>query len=98
VFLLDNVTFVVTIGLSFNKGRAFMQVAVREAKAKFSRYGELAHQGNVVVVCKNGKPWFDLVPHQSPRRRTKPLPGVHPLISDAESVRQLSPEDISGWM
>jgi len=76
----------------------FMQVAVREAKAKLSRYGELAHQGNVVVVCKNGKPWFDLVPHQTSRRRTTPLPGVRPVISKTDSVRQLSPEDLPGWM
>lgn len=55
-----------------------MQVAVREAKAKLSRYGDLAHQ--------------------TTRRRTKPLPDVQPVVSEKELIRQLSPEDLPGWM
>jgi antitoxin (DNA-binding transcriptional repressor) of toxin-antitoxin stability system len=74
-----------------------MQVAVREAKAKLSRLGDMAHQGKTVVVCKNGKPWFDLVPHMKPKRRTAPLDGVSPILSESEAVAQVNPEDVPGW-
>jgi len=74
-----------------------MQVAVREAKAKLSRLGDLAHNGKTVVVCKNGKPWFDLVPHVTPSRRTVPLDGISPVISESQAVEPLAPEDIPGW-
>jgi antitoxin (DNA-binding transcriptional repressor) of toxin-antitoxin stability system len=74
-----------------------MQVAVREAKAKLSRFGDMAHDGEVVVVCKNGEPWFDMVPHAKIRRRTAPLSGVTSLISESESTKPLNPEDVPGW-
>lgn len=74
-----------------------MQVAVREAKAKLSMFGDMAHAGEVVVVCKNGVPWFDLVPHQKPKRKTEPLEGVKPTISAADAVSPLAVEDLPGW-
>ncbi len=74
-----------------------MQVAVREAKAKLSKFGDMAHNGETVVVCKNGEPWFDLVPHVKPKRKTTPLKGVKPTISAEEAVRPLDPEDLPGW-
>lgn len=74
-----------------------MQVTVRDAKAKLSKYGDMAHDGRKVVVCKNGSPWFDLVPHQAANRRTKPLAGVQHKISIAEAVSPLDGEDLPGW-
>ena len=74
-----------------------MQVAVREAKAKLSRFGDMAHLGEVVVVCKNGKPWFDMVPHSKIKRPTDPLSGVKPVVSELEAIAPLDPEDILGW-
>ena len=74
-----------------------MQVAVRDAKAKLSRFGDLAHNGEVVVVCKNGKPWFDMVPHTKPKRKTVPLSGVVPTISESEAVEPLEAGDLPGW-
>ncbi len=74
-----------------------MQVAVREAKAKLSKLGDMAHEGKVVVVCKNGTPWFDMVPHVRSKRKTTPLSGLKPTISEAESIAQLDAEDLPGW-
>jgi len=74
-----------------------MQVSVREAKAKMSRFGDMAHAGEVVVVCKNGEPWFDMVPHAKTKRRTAPLGGVKPVISGLEAVAPLAPEDLPEW-
>ena len=74
-----------------------MQVAVREAKAKMSKFGDMAHDGEIVVVCKNGEPWFDMVPHARTKRRTTPLGGVKPLISESEAVAPLGSEDLPGW-
>lgn len=74
-----------------------MQVAVREAKAKLSKFGDMAHDGEVVVVCKNGEPWFDLVPHAKTKRKTTPLNGVKPLIPESRAIEPLSEEDLPGW-
>ena len=75
-----------------------MKIAVREAKNNLSKYGDMAHNGETVVVSKNGKPWFDLVPHQTPTRTTGPLPGVKPTISIEEAIAPLNEEDLPGWM
>ncbi len=74
-----------------------MQIAVREAKAKLSRFGDMAHDGEVVVVCKNGEPWFDMVPHKKMKRKTTPLAGVRPVISESTAVEPLGSEDLPGW-
>jgi antitoxin (DNA-binding transcriptional repressor) of toxin-antitoxin stability system len=74
-----------------------MQVAVREAKAKLSRFGDMAHDGEVVVVCKNGQPWFDLVPHAKARRKTSPMDGVKPMVSESIAVEPMGSEDLPGW-
>ena len=74
-----------------------MQVAVRDAKAKLSQFGDLAHHGEVVVVCKNGKPWFDMVPHAKPARRITPLKGVEPVVSAEEAIAPLGTKDLPGW-
>ena len=74
-----------------------MQVAVREAKAKLSKFGDMAHDGEVVVVCKNGEPWFDMVPHAREKRKITPLAGLMPTISEAESIAPLDSGDLPGW-
>ncbi|MBN2686535.1 MAG: hypothetical protein JXR40_14735 [Pontiellaceae bacterium] len=74
-----------------------MKVAVREVKAKLSKFGDMAHNGETVVVCKNGEPWFDLVPHAKRSRKTTPLAGVKPIVSANAAVEPLSVEDLPGW-
>lgn len=75
-----------------------MQAPLREVKSKFSHYGEFAHKGQRVTVTKHGKPWFDLVPHQTQERSVKPLRGVKPLISDEAATAPADAQDIEGWI
>jgi prevent-host-death family protein len=74
-----------------------MQVAVKEAKNTLSKLGKKAHAGERIVVTRNGKPWFDLVPHRSKGRRTTPLPGVKPTMSLEEAIAPVEAEDIPEW-
>ncbi len=74
-----------------------MEAPLREVKSKFSRYGEQAHQGQRITVTKHGKPWFDLVPHQSRKRNLKPLRGAKPMISEEEATAPVDAPDIEGW-
>lgn len=73
-----------------------MNIAIREAKNNFSKYGNLAHAGNRVTVCKNGKPWFDLVPHQVKERSIQPL--TKPTITASEATAPVDARDIEGWI
>lgn len=41
-----------------------MQVNITEAKAKLSQLGELAWQGEIIVIAKAGKPYLQLTPYQ----------------------------------
>ena len=43
-----------------------MKVNMHEAKSQLSRLGELAWQGEEIVIAKAGKPYLDLVPHREP--------------------------------
>lgn len=74
-----------------------MKVAVKSVKNNLGKYGQLAHEGSRIVVTKNGRPWFDLVPHQSGNRKVTPLEQVEPLISESEAAAPLAPEDLPGW-
>ncbi len=42
-----------------------MQVNMHEAKTQLSRLGELAWQGEKIVIARAGKPYLDLVPHRA---------------------------------
>lgn len=76
---------------------AVMKVGVREAKNNLSKFGDLAHRGERIVVSKNGKPWFDMVPHEKGNRNVKPLKGVKPTVSAEEALAPVAGEDIEGW-
>jgi prevent-host-death family protein len=39
-------------------------VSIKDAKNRFTELGRLAEAGETVVVTRNGKPAFDLVPHK----------------------------------
>ena len=41
-----------------------MQVNMHEAKAQLSKLGELAWQGEEVIIAKSGKPFLKLVPYE----------------------------------
>ena len=87
--LLTNVATVATL--------LHMKIAIREAKNNFSKYGNLAHTGNRITVCKNGNPWFDLVPHASKERSVKPL-SSRPTISGEQAAAPVDAVDIEGWI
>ena len=76
---------------------AVMKVGVREAKNNLSEFGDLAHRGERIVVSKNGKPWFDMVPHEKGNRNVKPLKGVKATVSAEEALAPVAGEDIEGW-
>ena len=75
-----------------------MKVAVRDAKSKLSMFGDMAHNGETIVICKHGKPWFDLVPHATPKRKITALKGVSPLIPVSAAIAPMTQEDVSGWI
>jgi prevent-host-death family protein len=74
-----------------------MEAAIREVKNKLSRYGNVARDGERVVVTRHGRPWFDLAPHRPVTRRTTPLPGVKPTVSVEEAIAPLDEKDLPGW-
>lgn len=41
-----------------------MQVNITEAKAKLSQLGELAWEGEEIVIAKAGKPYLQLTPYR----------------------------------
>lgn len=75
-----------------------MEVAIREAKNILSKLGNKAHAGERIVVTRNGRPWFDLVPHEGTKRRTSPLRHVKPTISLDAAIAPVAEEDVPGWL
>ena len=49
-----------------------MQVNMHEAKSQLSRLGELAWQGEEVVIAKAGKPYLNLVPYREEMKPRTP--------------------------
>lgn len=47
-----------------------MQVNMHEAKSQLSKLGELAWQGEEIVIARAGKPYLRLVPHHARPPRT----------------------------
>ena len=45
-----------------------MQVNMDEAKSELSRLGELAWQGEEIIIAKAGKPFLRLTPYDEPNR------------------------------
>ena len=48
------------------------QVNMHEAKSRLSELGEMAWEGEKVVIAKAGKPYLDLLPHRKTRGKRKP--------------------------
>ena len=49
-----------------------MQVNMHEAKSQLSKLGDLALQGENVIIAKAGKPLFRLVPYEPKQQIRKP--------------------------
>lgn len=48
------------------------KVDMLEAKSRLSELGELAWQGEEIVITEKGKPYLDLVAHKAVPRKRKP--------------------------
>ena len=75
-----------------------MKAGIREVKSRFSHYANLAHKGKTVTVLKNNVPWFDLVPHQKPRRDVSPLKEIKTINSQEAALCPVDEKDIKGWI
>ena len=49
-----------------------MQVNMHEAKSQLSRLGELACQGERIIIAKAGKPYLELLPYKEKREPRVP--------------------------
>ena len=49
-----------------------MKVNMHEAKSQLSKLGELAWQGEDIVIAKAGKPYLSLAPYREARKQRKP--------------------------
>ena len=65
-----------------------MQVNMHAAKTQLSRLGELAWQGEKIVIAKAGKPYLDLVPHREPERKLGALKGKIRIAPDFDETPQ----------
>ena len=67
-----------------------MKVNMHEAKSQLSRLGELAWQGEDIVIAKAGKPYLSLVPYREPRKQRKPgrLKGRSSITPDFDETPQ----------
>ena len=64
-----------------------MKVNMHEAKSQLSKLGELAWQGEPIVIAKAGKAYLDLLPHKELDVERKPgrlkgLIKIHDLGDD----------------
>ena len=73
-----------------------MQVNMHEAKTQLSRLGELAWQGEEVVIARAGKPYLDLVPHRG-RREPRKLGALKGKIWIAPDFDETSPDVIEAF-
>ena len=67
-----------------------MQVNMHEAKSQLSKLGEMAWQGEDVVIAKAGKPYLNLVPYRESRKQRKPgrLKGQISISPDFDETPQ----------
>ena len=63
-----------------------MQVNMHAAKSQLSRLGELAWQGEKIVIAKAGKPYLDLVPHRGAERKLGALKGKIRIAPDFDET------------
>jgi prevent-host-death family protein len=66
---------------------------IHEAKTQLSSVlAEVERTGQAVVICRNGVPVADIVPHQR-RLRSKPHPTFSRIVLHYDPTEVLSPED-----
>jgi antitoxin (DNA-binding transcriptional repressor) of toxin-antitoxin stability system len=74
------------------------KVGIREVKNRLGKYGALAHAGETITVCKNGKPWFELKPYKPARpRTTKTMSKAEPVNTESAVLAPVDAKDLEGW-
>jgi prevent-host-death family protein len=68
-------------------------VNVHEAKTNFSNLiARVEDNSEAIVICRNGQPVADLVPHKQPKR-TKPHPVLSRIKMAYDPVEPLGPDE-----
>ena len=72
------------------------QINVHEAKTHLSRWLERAHNGEEIIIAKNGQPYARLVPLESGGRRTLGFLRGNFEVTEA-FFEPLSEEELHVW-
>ena len=81
---------------TWTKLAAMKTVNVHEAKTRFSSLlAKLEADSETIVICRNGEPVADLVPHQR-RSRIKPHPLLGMVRINYDPVERLSNDECPG--
>ena len=70
-------------------------VNVHEAKTKLSSLLAEIEAGEKVLICRNGKPIADLIPHRKPER-LKPHPVMSKIVIDYDPTEPLTEDEWPG--
>jgi antitoxin (DNA-binding transcriptional repressor) of toxin-antitoxin stability system len=82
-----------TVWANWTNVAAMKTVNVHEAKTHFSSLlARLEADSETIVICRNGEPVADLVPHQR-RSRIKPHPVLGRMKIDYDPVEPLSHDE-----
>jgi prevent-host-death family protein len=73
-----------------------MQYNVHQAKTQLSRLLERAHQGEEIIIAKDGKPYARLVPLEAPRPRELGFLKGELSVGD-EIFEPLDDEELGTW-
>ena len=69
-------------------------VNVHQAKTQFSRLLKRAHEGEIIVLAKAGKPYARLVPLEEPQPR---VPGIAEGWIDEAFFEPLPESELKAW-
>jgi len=70
-------------------------VNVHEAKTNLSSLLlQMEKSGEPVLICRNGKPVADLVPHRPVKRNMKPHPVMSKIKINYDPTEPLTPEEL----
>ena len=68
-------------------------INIHEAKTRLSALlREVEEKGKTFLICRNGKPVADLVPHKK-RKRTLPHPVVSDIVINYDPTEDLSADE-----
>jgi len=68
-------------------------VNVHEAKTRLSKLlQEIEEKGETFLICRNGVPVADLIPHAK-RRRTEPHPTLSQITIQYDPTEDLTPDE-----